>query len=73
MNASASARAHGFQYVIWDVDGDDMVFVVREAYGNTKTYHDGGAVTLYRLADYQKLVKERYPQEEFWKNPSRKK
>ncbi|MBO5051762.1 MAG: hypothetical protein J6D31_06135 [Clostridia bacterium] len=73
MNAVSSARAHGFQYVMWDWDGDDLLYVVREAVGYTKDYHDGMFVTLYRLKDYLPLVKERYAAEEFWKNPNRKK
>lgn len=69
MNPVASSRAHGFQYVTWDVDGDDMVYFVREASDYAKTFHDGEFVTLYRLKDYAKLVKERYSKTEFWKNP----
>ena len=69
MNPVASSRAHGFQYVTWDIDGDDMVYFVREASDYAKTFHDGEFVTLYRLKDYAKLVKDRYDKTEFWKNP----
>ena len=72
MNAAVSARTHGFQYVIWDTDGDDLIYVVREAVGYTKCFHDGKYVTLYRLENYKQFVRERYEQTEFWKNSQRK-
>lgn len=69
MTPMASSRAHGFQYTTWDIDGDDMLYFVREASDYARTFHDGEFATLYRLKDYAKLVKERYGQTEFWKNP----
>ena len=71
LNCVASARSHGFQYVIWEFDGEDLVYVVRESVGYTKTYHDGQCVTLYRLKDYKNFVKERYENSKIWKNPNR--
>ena len=73
MNPAASAKAHGFQYVIWDIDGDDLVYVVREASGYARCFHDGSEVTMYRLHNYKALVEDRYPKTEFWKNPNRRK
>ncbi len=72
MNAFCSARAHGFQYVVWDVDGNDLVYVVREASGYTNLYHDGTSLTLYRLKDYAAFVKERYAVTDFYENPYNK-
>lgn len=72
MNGAASARAHGFQYVIWDTDGEDLLYVVREAVGYTKNFHDGKFVTLYRLKNYKTFVTERYGKTDFWSNPARK-
>ncbi len=72
MNAYCSARAHAFQYVVWDTDGEDMVYVVREATGFTKQYHDGRFVTLYRLNDFRRFVKERYAVTDFYTNPYHK-
>ncbi len=67
MNAFCSARAHAFQYVMWEIDGDDIVFVVREACGFTKHYHDGKYATFYRFANYRKLIADHYEQTEFFK------
>ncbi|MBQ8214271.1 MAG: hypothetical protein IJZ80_09700 [Clostridia bacterium] len=72
MTPLASGRAHGFQYVMWDYDGEDLIYVVREASGYTKNFHDGQYVTMYRLKNYRELVLERYPKVKFWKNPDRK-
>ncbi len=74
MNAFCSARAHAFQYVVWDFDGEDLVYVVREACGYTKHYHDGTYVTMYRLKNYRKLLAEHYGEAPFFtKNKKSKK
>ena len=69
MNAFCSARRHAFQYVVWDFDGEDLLYVVREASGYTKHYHDGKYVTLYRLKNYRGFVLERYRRCQFYRNP----
>lgn len=66
MNSSSSAREHAFQYVVWDFDGDDLVYVVRETTGWSNCYHDGKYVTMYRLENYQKIVMERFEKAEFY-------
>lgn len=66
INAVCSAKSHAFQYTEWVFDGDDILFVVREAIGYTNTYHDGRCVTFYRLKDYAKLVRDRFDQAPIW-------
>lgn len=60
INPVYSALSHAYQYVVWDFDGEDLLFVVRETTGYAQYYHDGKYVALYRLHDYKKLVKERF-------------
>lgn len=67
MNPRFSALAHGFNYVDWTWQGDDLLLVVREATGRTGCYHDGTYLTLYRVEDYAKLIAE-YRTGEIYKN-----
>ena len=73
MTPLASSYAHGFQYVVWDRDGDTIHFVVREAVGMTSSYHDGKYVTMYTLENYPTFVTERFAKSEDWHTPGRKK
>ena len=67
MNVANSARTHGFQYAHWDFDGDDILYVVREASGeHTNVYHDGTYLTLYKINDYARLVKENFDKLDFY-------
>ncbi len=56
MNNRQSIYAHAFQYVDFDFDGENILLLVREACGDTCVYHDGIAVTLYTLENYQNLL-----------------
>ena len=55
-----SITAHGFQYVDFVIEGEDLLFVVRENSGErTVRYcHDAPCVTFYRLSDYRQLLKD---------------
>lgn len=45
----------GFQYVDWMFDGDDILFLVREANG-AFNYHNANYLTFYRLEDYKRYM-----------------
>lgn len=51
---------HGFQYVEWQVDGNDIVYVVRTAFddeeGNAVNYHNTNYMTFHRLEDFRTLA-----------------
>ena len=51
---------HAFQYVDWDFDGDDLVYVSRTAYddglGGARNYHDANFVTFHRVAAFRRLT-----------------
>ena len=59
MNNTLSMYAHAFQYIDFDFVGDDIVFIVREAFGNACNYHNSNAITLYTLADYASFIRTR--------------
>lgn len=62
MNNTLSMYAHAFQYIDFDFVGDDIVMIVREAFGNACNYHNSNAITLYTLSDYAAFIRERLPQ-----------
>ncbi len=51
---------HGFQYVDWQFDGEDMVFVSRTAYsddaGNARNMHDANYLTFHRVKNFRTLT-----------------
>lgn len=50
---------HGFHYVDWLFEGDDIIFVSRTAYddntGGAKNNHDSNFITFHRIKDFRKL------------------
>lgn len=52
MNNTLSEYAHAYQYVDFDVMGDDLLLIVRESVGDSCNYHNANAITLYTLTDY---------------------
>lgn len=52
-------KKHGFQYVDWQFDGKDIIFVCRTAfddqYGGANNYHDANYLTFHRIKKYRKL------------------
>ena len=46
----------GFQYVDWQFDGDDLIYLVRTAYDGAHNYHDSNRITFHRLADFRRLI-----------------
>lgn len=53
-------KKHGFQYADWQLDGDDIIAVVRTAFddaqGGAHTYHDANFLTFYRWINFRKLT-----------------
>ena len=46
----------GFQYVSFDFDGDDIIFLSRTAFNGAKSYHDNNYVTFHRIKNYRSLI-----------------
>lgn len=50
---------HGFQYVDWQFDGKDIIFLSRTAFddefGGAHNFHDANYLTFHRIKRYQKL------------------
>lgn len=50
-------RKHGFQYVDWLFDGDDLIAGCRTAYddaeGGAHNYHDANYLTFHRITDFR--------------------
>jgi hypothetical protein len=50
---------HGFQYVDWLIEGNDIVFVCRTAFddddGGAHNYHDANFLTFHRITGFRKI------------------
>jgi len=46
----------GFQYVVWQVDGEDIIFISRTGYDGAMNYHDSNRITFHRLKDYLEIL-----------------
>ena len=48
---------HGFQYVDWQFDGRDIIYLSRTAYddkfGGANNYHDANYLTFHRIKNYK--------------------
>ncbi|MGC4232156.1 MAG: sialidase family protein [Niabella sp.] len=55
--ATEDIHYHGFQYIDWQFDGDDIVFLSRTAYdddyGGAHNYHDANFITFHRIVNYK--------------------
>jgi len=51
-----SIRLTGFQYVDWQLDGDDIIYVVRTAYDGAHNFHDANRITFHRLSGFRRLL-----------------
>jgi hypothetical protein len=53
-------KKHGYQYVDWLFDGDDLIAVIRVAhdndFGGANNYHNSNYITFYRVKDFRKLA-----------------
>lgn len=52
---------HGFQYVDWQFDGQDIIFLSRTAYddefGGAHNFHDANYLTFHRIKKFKKWIK----------------
>jgi hypothetical protein len=53
---SDSVYSVGFQYIVWEFDGKDIIFISRTAYDGSTYYHDANKVTFHRLNNYLDFV-----------------
>jgi hypothetical protein len=55
------AKKHGFQYVDWQFDGKDIIFLSRTAFddesGGANNYHDANYLTFHRIRNFRNLTK----------------
>ncbi len=51
-----SARLTGFQYVDWQFDGDDIIYLVRTAYRGAIRYHDSNRIIFRKLRNFRTLL-----------------
>ena len=54
-------KKHGFQYVDWQFDGKDIIFLCRTAYddqfGGADNYHNANYLTFHRIKNFRRLSK----------------
>ena len=51
-----SARLTGFQYVDWQFDGDDIIYLVRAAYRGAIRFHDSNRIIFRKLSNFRALL-----------------
>lgn len=55
-------KVHGFQYIDWQFDGKDIIFLSRTAWddesGGAHNYHDANYLTFHRIKNFRRLQKD---------------
>ncbi len=51
-----SLRYTGFQYVDWQLDGDDIIYIVRTAYDGAHNFHDANRITFHKLERFRSIL-----------------
>lgn len=51
----ADVEKIGFQYVDFEIEGDDILFLCRTAMNNAHNYHDANYSTFHRIQNFRKL------------------
>ncbi|CAG7610578.1 hypothetical protein PAESOLCIP111_01258 [Paenibacillus solanacearum] len=46
----------GFQYVDWQIDGDDIIYAVRTSYDGADTYHNSNRITFHRFKNFRSYM-----------------
>lgn len=57
-NPEAAMRRTGFQYVDWQFDGPDIVYLARTAHGGARGWHDANRITFGRLPGFRDAWEE---------------
>ena len=52
----ASILLTGFQYVDWQFDGDDIIYVARTAYRGSRNFHDSNQITFNKVKNFRGLL-----------------
>lgn len=47
----------GFQYVDFEIEGDDIIYLSRTSMNNAKNYHDANYSTFHRIVNFRNLLK----------------
>lgn len=58
LSEADSIRLTGFQYVDWQFDGDDLIYLVRTAYAGAPNHHDSNRITFHRLRGFRTILSE---------------
>jgi hypothetical protein len=57
----SDVKKHGFQYIDWQFDGRDIIFLSRTAYddefGGAHNFHDANYLTFHRIKNFRRLIK----------------
>jgi hypothetical protein len=51
-----SIRLTGFQYVDWQFDGEDIIYLVRTAYDGSHNFHDSNRITFHKIERFRELL-----------------
>ena len=58
LNFEVSMARHGFQYVTWCFDGEDIIYLSRTAFNEAQGFHDNNYITFHRLKNFRALIKK---------------
>ncbi len=56
LSPADSRRLTGFQYVDWQFDGPDLIYLVRTAWRGARNYHDANRIVFCRERDFRTLL-----------------
>jgi hypothetical protein len=51
-----SRQLTGFQYVDWQFDGNDIIYLVRTSYNGANNFHDSNRITYHKLKNFRKKL-----------------
>jgi hypothetical protein len=56
-NPQEAPKTTGFQYVDWQFDNDDIIYLVRTAFDGAHNFHDSNRITFGRIGNFRQLAK----------------